>query len=161
MKPRPPGLLRLITAVAASAAVLTLLATAGVPATTGGLVSGSAGCLAVAGVVLAARDGRDLASALLAVACGIGVGGPMVMDSCSPVGILIGPIVGIIARTVSRLRQRGVTPPIGGEAAVPGKLGLVHPQADDAGELDLGRQVADPALDIRSRIDPPGGRASW
>ena len=105
-RPRPPGLMRLMIAVAASAAVLALLAAAGVPPTTEGVACGSVGCLAVAGVVLAARDGRDLASALLAVGYGIGLGWPLVMDSCSPIGIFLGPIAGMVTRAVSRPGRR-------------------------------------------------------
>jgi hypothetical protein len=95
---------RMVASVAASAVIFALFASYRVPpipAFAYGLVA----CLAILGVASLTTDTRDLFSALVAVTAGILVGAPLVQDACSPVGIFIGPIVGSIARLMTRRRS--------------------------------------------------------
>lgn len=97
---------RMMAAVAVSAAVLALLAAFEVPPVPG-FAYGTIGCLALSGIIVRARDRRDLSSALAAFTGGLMVGVPLVQDSCSPVGLFFGPIAGIVVRILTRGRPRG------------------------------------------------------
>lgn len=95
---------RMMVAVAASAVVFALFVNSRIPPIPA-FAYGIVVCLAIVGVASLATDIRDLISALVAVTAGILVGAPLVQDACSPVGVFIGPIVGSIARLMTRRRS--------------------------------------------------------
>lgn len=98
-------ILRGMAAVAASAVVFTILSTFFVPVREG-LALGGVSCLAILGIACHAEDARDYASGLLAVAVGILVGVPLVQDSCTPIGVYVGPIAGYLTRVITRGPRR-------------------------------------------------------
>ena len=139
---------RMMVAVAASAGVSALLAACGVPAIPG-FAYGSAGCLAIAGVILLAGDHRDLCSALAAVTAGLLVGAPLVQDSCSPIGLFLGPVAGIIVRLATR--RRPMKPPVAPKSvSIPGV---------DDGRSGPSGNMADPRGDRYNGSIRPAGRA--
>jgi hypothetical protein len=65
------------------------------------------GCVVFALIGRCARDERDLASALLAVAIGVGAGLLIEYDPCTQVGMIVGPLVGWGVRWATRPSDTG------------------------------------------------------
>lgn len=100
---------RMMVVMAASMVVSALLVAFRVPPDPG-YAYGTAGCLAIFGIACLANDHRDMGSAVVAVSIGILVGAPLVGDACTPAGLLIGPMVGYLARITTSRRPEGWTP---------------------------------------------------
>ena len=92
---------RIVLAVAVSAGISAVLAAFHVPPLPG-FVYGTAAGLAIVGITALAKDHRDLCSALAAITSGLLVGVPLVQDSCTPVGLFFGPMMGFAIRLATR-----------------------------------------------------------
>jgi hypothetical protein len=91
---------RLLLALAASIGIAVVQLALGVPPTPHAVVA----YLSIGGIASKVRHTGDLSSALLAVACGILAGAPLVQDACAPIGLFVGPFIGLVVRLASRPR---------------------------------------------------------
>jgi hypothetical protein len=90
----------MMIAVAASGVVLAVFALQQVPPETG-LAVGTVVSLTFIGIAALARGTRDLCSAPAAAVAGVLVAVPLLLP-CTPIGIIAGPIVGLLVRIATR-----------------------------------------------------------